>query len=674
MGILMNRHSRGAEVTQSSPRVPGRLSAVVLLAAVVAPLAAQAPRITPSGDPSVKSDTIYALAVDPSQYPDDPFIYLLDDGVLRYEADGRGSRTYRQVVQILNTDGVETWAEQSFGYEPGHQKLTINWVRVVRPDGSIVSEAPTLVQDADIPATMGNPVYTDQKVKRMSLSGVAPGTIVDFSYTLEEQKPYLPGDFYRSWSVHTTRMVRRSRYLVDLPASLTPNIVERNLLVPRKSTTAGGRRTYLWTAQDVATVKAEEFASDSNGITSSIEVGGAIRWSDIGKWYAGLAKGREVLTPDLATEMRQIVAGATSADDSLRAIHRWVAQDFRYVSVSLGVGGYQPRTPAEVRAAGYGDCKDKATMFVALARALGFTAYPVLLNAGAEVETRIPAIEQFNHAIAVVERPVGRVYVDLTSDVTPYGELPPSDQGQFALVVRPDGATEEVRLPQDPASANRSETRISGELGVDGLATVTYVERATGTRQYGLRGMFTTPLDSARKAAFARNIATGMFPGASADSLQVFDGRDLKATPEVSLRISRGQAARKSGGTMILNIPFNNMGPLADAATALEAKGPRRFPLDAARVIGPITGLSQLTLTLPPGWQARLPDPVTVSGIWGTYTASFTQTGRILTVTRSLEGTRGIYPPSEVTSLAAWLRAVAADDAPYVVLETGAKP
>lgn len=646
----------------------------LLLAGGNSPLASQAPRITPAGDPSVRSDSIYALAVDPAQYPDDPFVYLLDDGVLRYDADGRGSRTYRQVVQVLTNDGVETWAEQSFGYEPGHQQLTINWVRVLRPDGSIVSDAPTLVQDADIPAPMGNPVYTDQKVKRMSLSGVAPGTIVDFSYTLEEQRPYLPGDFYRSWSVHTSRLVRRSRYLVDLPASLTPNIVERNLLVPRRTATAGGRRTYLWAAQDVAAIRPEEFAADSNGVASSIEVGGAIRWSDIGRWYAGLARGREVLTADLRTELGQIVAGARTADDSLRAIHRWVAQDFRYVSVSLGVGGYQPRTPAEVRSAGYGDCKDKATMFVALARAMGFTAFPVLLNAGADVETRVPAIEQFNHAIAVVERPGGRVYLDLTSDVTPYGELPPSDQGQFALVVRPDGATEEVRLPQDPPSANRSETRISGELGTDGLANVTYIERASGTRQYGLRGMFTTALDSARKATFARNIATGMFPGATADSLRVFDGRDLQATPEVSLRIAKGQAARKSGGTMILNIPFNNMGPLADAATALEAKGPRKFPIDAGRVIGPITGLSQLTLTLPPGWQARLPEAVSVDGVWGRYTASFTQAGRILTVTRSLEGTRGIYPPSDVASLAAWLRAVAADDAPFVVLETGQKP
>src|SRR5712691_13513123 len=99
------------------------LALCVLLAA---PSAAQAPRITPAGDPSVKSDTIYRLAVNPVDYPDQTFVYLLDDGVLRFEADGRSSRTYRQVVQILSQDGAEAWGEQSFSYSSGSEKLTVN--------------------------------------------------------------------------------------------------------------------------------------------------------------------------------------------------------------------------------------------------------------------------------------------------------------------------------------------------------------------------------------------------------------------------------------------------------------------------------------------------------------------------------------------------------------------
>src|SRR3989449_3621282 len=48
----------------------------------------------------------------PIYHPDDDYIYLLDDGVVRLEADGRGSRTYRQVVQILTREAAETRSEE----------------------------------------------------------------------------------------------------------------------------------------------------------------------------------------------------------------------------------------------------------------------------------------------------------------------------------------------------------------------------------------------------------------------------------------------------------------------------------------------------------------------------------------------------------------------------------
>src|SRR4051812_22211379 len=202
-------------------------------------LRAQAPVITPYGDPSVRNDTLYHLAINPANYPNESVVLLLDDGVVRYEADGTGSKTYRQVTQILSPDAVDDYAEHEFSYAPGHQQLTVNWIRVVRPDGTVVSEAPTQVQDADVPATMGDPVYTDARVRRYSLSGVAPGTIVDWSYTVEERRPFLPGDFVLSWSVHTGRVTRLSRYIVDLPASFHPRMVERNLTFSRQEKVTG---------------------------------------------------------------------------------------------------------------------------------------------------------------------------------------------------------------------------------------------------------------------------------------------------------------------------------------------------------------------------------------------------------------------------------------------------
>src|SRR3979411_290732 len=92
---------------------------------------AQAPTITPGGDPSVRSDTIYKLAVNPLAHPEEGIVWLLDDGGIRYDDEGRETRTYRKVIQILRPEAAERLSEQAFSYSPGHQRLTINWIRVV---------------------------------------------------------------------------------------------------------------------------------------------------------------------------------------------------------------------------------------------------------------------------------------------------------------------------------------------------------------------------------------------------------------------------------------------------------------------------------------------------------------------------------------------------------------
>lgn len=85
-----------------------RPSSIVLLCLLAAgPLSAQAPHITPTGDPSVKDDSIYRLAVNPADYKGQDYVLLLDDGVIRYNNDGTGSRTYRQVVQVFTREAAE---------------------------------------------------------------------------------------------------------------------------------------------------------------------------------------------------------------------------------------------------------------------------------------------------------------------------------------------------------------------------------------------------------------------------------------------------------------------------------------------------------------------------------------------------------------------------------------
>ncbi len=672
-----------------------RLLPYVVLPALVSTALAQAPVITPAGDPSVANDTIYRLAVNPADYPDEGWIYLLDDGVVRVEADGRGTRTFRQVVQILDQEAAERFGEQVFSYSSSREKLTINWLRVVRPDGSVVSARATHEQESDAPTALESPIYSDQKLHRATLGGVAPGTIVDWSYTVETLNPVMPGDFFSAWRVNNARLTRRSRFIVDVPASLTPRIRERNVRFDRQVTEAHGRKVYTWATTEVPKPPPPEpFAADSNDVDVRIAVGSPAGWGDVARWYAGLAKDRYAVTPALQARLDDVVREARTRDDSLRALYRWVAQDFRYVSVSLGMAGYQPRPPAAVLETQYGDCKDKATLFVALARRMGFRAYPVLLNLTGGVDSALPTTQQFDHMIAAValdsgrdraggarddsvggrvssgagSRPGGYLFLDLTADVIPVGLLPPTEYGEFALIVHSDGRGEPVTLPADSTAGSRSEDLLVGDLSPDGTFAGRLTEIRHGSSELGMREALSHNLTPERKEQLARNIANGAFDGAVGDSLQVFDGRDLTAPARLSLAIRGAKAASGAGGSSILTLPLEQ--PVSPRLVAeVEAHVPRHYPIDASALFGPEESISEFRVNLPEGWHARLPANVDATSVFGSYSATYAQDGRVLRVVRRTRGARGVYPPARVGDLLTFLRAVARDDARYIVLE-----
>lgn len=656
--------------------LPGVLATVavgaVLAVLAVAPLSAQAPHITPAGDPSVKDDTIYRLAVNPADHKGDDYVLLLDDGVIRYNADGTGSRTYRQVVQVFTREAAERFGEQTFDYDSSRERLTINWLRVLSADGKVISDKPVHEQEGIAPVAQEAPVFSDVRERRVSLGGVQPNTIVDYSYTIETTAPVMPGDFRNSWRVTTGRLVRRSRYMVDLPADLKPTIKERNLTFARQVTKANGRAVYLWATSDVQPWDPEPFASDSNGVVQTIDVAAPLTWGDIAKWYAGLSKDRYTVSPEVLAAFHEQLAGAKTQEDSLRAAARWVAQDFRYVSLSLGIGGYRPRYPADVLTTKYGDCKDKATMFVSLARTMGLQSFPVLLSSVGGVDRSVPTVGAFDHMIAAVKRPWGGyLFVDLTSDLTPYGSLPPSEQGEFGLLVHPDGQAEQVTFPKDSIGANRDDDLLVGELSTDGTLTGAYSELQTGTRQYGLRSAFTNDLDPNDRSRLAQRIASEVVPDAVPDSLQVFDGRDWNARPYVQLTFHGGRPASVAGTTDILTLPLHDYAT-PNLVTDLTGRGSRRFPIDFwAQAGSPHEESSSLEVTLPVGWRAQLPPNVDAPSAFGHYTAEYRQDGRVLRITRRLVGAPGIQAPDRVGDLIDWLKRIGTDDVKYVVLNRG---
>lgn len=656
-----------------------RLTSCILLSGTILTAApavmAQAPKVTAKGDPSVRDDTIYALAADPAARQNQLPLVLLEDVIIRLEADGRHTRTVRTVVQVLREPDIARFADQSVSYGYDHEGLTINWMRVHKSTGELISDKQTHPSEIEPPLTLSSPHYTRERVHRILSSGIAVGTIVDFSYTKEEKRPYRASDHFFRWTLgNALGEVKRTRFIYDVPASVQPVITEHDITFKPVVTENGGRRTYVWAAQNVPRFAPEPFAPDSLSRIPRVLVSLPGTWAAIGKWYAALGRGQYDVDGgeergrviSAGARLKTAVMRARSMSDTIRMIHKWLAQH-PTSPVPFGTGPYRIRVPIEIIADGAADAKEKVHVFIGSLMKMKVEAFPVLAHSAGLADPRNPSVQQFNTVIAAVKNADGSyVFTDVTSGATRYGDLPLPLHGSFALLVKPNGDVEEVHLPGARNADRKSETVITATLSDSGTASGTISDVRTGHGWEGERQRFGIPVvDSARRAAFGRQHLT-FIPGARADDVSAFDRNDLNALISYTTTFSGGRLAVPASGGHMLTVPVP---PLpASPFLAMLQRSERKHPFDANRTMMASATTQELILTLPPGWKARVPATVTVASDFGKYSATYAQIGQVLRIVRTMEPGQGVFPASRMPDVVAWLTAIRADEANRTIL------
>lgn len=93
-----------------------------------------------------------------------------------------------------------------------------------------------------------------------------------------------------------------------------------------------------------------------------------------------------------------------------------VQDTIRYVSIAIDQGSYIPRPVDAIVHDGFGDCKDKSTLLVAILRRLGVEAYPALTDAinGYGLPDLLPSPNDFNHMIVLIRYDGKDYWIDPT--------------------------------------------------------------------------------------------------------------------------------------------------------------------------------------------------------------------------------------------------------------------
>jgi hypothetical protein len=227
---------------------------------------------------------------------------------------------------------------------------------------------------------------------------------------------------------------------------------------------------------------------------------------------------------------------------------------------------------------------------------------------------------------------------------------------------------EEVHFPMNTAAENLVRSVVEGELFEDGRFEGGYQRQATGTLQYAIRSSFSREFTQ-RELDELSQLASSLIQGGRGSELQTPRGLDLRAEVAFGMRITSDRATRPNvGGGQILVLPIDNHANLG-LVGELERELPRRTaPISNDMIMGPMTSISEMRLTLPEGWSAELPGSILAESRFGTYEATYVQEGRVLSVLRRVSGETGTAPTESFPELVDWFREISQDDIPFLLL------
>lgn len=170
--------------------------------------------------------------------------------------------------------------------------------------------------------------------------------------------------------------------------------------------------------------------------------GEAKTWEEYGKWYYdSLLTGTDELPVETQNMIRQLVGNEKDPLEIARIVYKYVQDKTRYVSIQVGIGGYKPMLAKDVDKLGYGDCKALSNYTRSLLKAVNVNAYNVLIYGDRQAQSfqaDFPAL-QGNHMILCIPDGKDYIWLECTSQTTPFGYQGKFTDNRRALVVTPEG-------------------------------------------------------------------------------------------------------------------------------------------------------------------------------------------------------------------------------------------
>jgi tetratricopeptide (TPR) repeat protein len=665
---------------------------VLVACTLAAPVTASAQSgVTPTpGLNPAKSKTAKATQATPSQsksadpaasqdqskhdYSQEGFVVEQYRSRYRFESDGTGRRETIARIRVQSEAGVQQWGQIQVGYNSANERVEIAYVRVIKEDGSVVKAGDDAVQDISAPVEREAPVYTDYRQKHITVPGLRPGEVLEYDMVTVIHTPLAAGQFWADYDFDKTNIMLDEELDVDVPADRPLKLKSKAGMDPKISED-NGRRIYHWTSshlereddqkdKDKDKEKDKKKKKKADDDRPDVQLTTFVSWEQIGRWYAALEKDRRAPSPEVRAKAEELTKGLNTQLDKVEGLYDYVAKNFRYVSLSLGLGRYQPHSAADVLHDQYGDCKDKHTLLASLLEAEGLHASSVLINSSRKLDPDVPSPSQFDHVITMLPLGHEEVWMDTTAEVAPFRLLAFSLRNKLALVIPADGST--PHLEETPADTPMPDTEVSdieGKVNEIGKleAHVHYTFR--GDEELMLRSIFRR-VPEAQWQRVVENVNAGM--GGDITNLKVSDPAATREPFTMSYDVAKPNFLDWSKKKADLTLPLCQFNLPELAAADDDDSAPDAESLK----LGPKAEyVYKIKLELPAKYTAHAPLPLSVRRDYAEYDATYKLDGTTFTAARTLTMRQDELPATRSTDYQAFRRAVGSDLGQFLSVE-----
>lgn len=487
----------------------------------------------------------------------------------------------RRVTTILNENGESF--DEAYDFYDDHSSIKKQSAVVYDSRGGEIKKF-RKKDFKDRSAVGGGTLISDDRVSYMDYTARGyPYTVVYESLVEKSStafiRPWIPVSGYRLG-------VEKSSYSLKNPKAIPIRYKEENLdstLVTKKISDF----EVSYQLQGYLALKEEKLSPDFNELTPRALIaleafslmgveGRATTWEEFGSWqYEHLLKDKTILPKETIKKMNALTAGVSDDLEKARRIYKYVQENTRYISVQLGIGGWEPMTAGEVDKMKYGDCKALTIYTKALLESQGIPSYYAVIYGGSNRKSLDPAFAsmQGNHVILNIPRDEEDIWLECTSQTTPFNYLGNFTDNRTALLVKPEGG-QIIRTKVYSGEENKQTTL--GTIYLDGAGDFrAEVSRKSEGVLYGNIYHIARQIKSDQELYYKRN--WGHLQNISFESVE-FDNNRREQIFTEDLEFNGKRILSKAGNRLLLPLNF-----LIPQTFNLPHTGNRKSPLEISR-------------------------------------------------------------------------------------------